>query len=122
MACTRDGKLLATANANASVTLYHLDDPAGAGSRPTQLGGHAGRAYAVAFSPDGKLLATAGANDALVHVWDVASGKEIAKLAGHQGDVRTLAFTADGSALVSGGGDAAALVWAMPPASAGGQR
>ena len=118
MACTRDGKLLATADANQTATLYRLDDPAGPGSRPRQLGPHRGRVYAVAFSPDGKLLATAGANDASVHVWDVASGTEVALLASDGGDIRTLAFTADGAALVGGGDDPAALVWSMPPAPA----
>lgn len=117
MACSRDGRLLATADANRTATLYHLDAPGGPGSHPTQLGPHAGRVYAVAFSPDGALLATAGANDALVHLWDVASGAEIGQLASDGGDIRTLAFTADGTALVGGGTDPAALVWALPPAA-----
>jgi WD40 repeat protein len=117
MACTRDGRLLATADANKTATIYHLDAPGGPGSRPTQLGPHAGRVYAVAFAPDGALLATAGANDALVHLWDVASGAEIGQFPSDGGDIRTLAFTADGKALVGGGTDPAALMWALPPAA-----
>ena len=117
LACSRDGRLLATADANQTATIYRLDDPAGPGSHPTRLGPHRGRVYAVAFSPDGKLLATAGANEALVHVWDVASATEIARLATDKGELRSLAFTADGKVLVGGGADAAALVWSMPPAA-----
>jgi len=115
IACRRDGRELATANADRTATIYRLDPAPGSGAKLLTLGGHAGRVNTADFSPDGSLLATGGANEGVVHVWEVEGGSEIARLAGHEGDIRSLAFTSDGRALVSASDDAAALVWAMPP-------
>jgi WD40 repeat protein len=73
------------------------------------------------FSPDGRLLAAAGGgNDrggreskanCVIHVWDVASSKEVASLSGHTGLVRDLAFTPDSSWLLSAGWDNTVRSW-----------
>ncbi len=62
------------------------------------------------FSPDSRLLATCGP-DGVVHVWDLASGKEVRHFAGHDGRVMVLAFSPDGRRLASGGWDTTILVW-----------
>jgi WD40 repeat protein len=56
-----------------------------------------------AFSADGKLLATAS-YDIAAHLFDVASGKEIARLA-HDGRVTDVAFSPDGKLLATACGD-----------------
>src|SRR5438067_1082866 len=61
------------------------------------------RVKCVAFSPDGKLLATAGSGP-LVHLWDVASGKELRRLEGDRKEqVQVLRFSPGGHSLASGG-------------------
>jgi WD40 repeat protein len=66
----------------------------------------------VAFSPDGKTLA-AGMESGEVHLFDVASGGQVATLAGHGGTVRWLGFHPDGRSLVVAGPltDHTVFVW-----------
>ena len=66
----------------------------------------------VAVSPDGKSLAFAG-QDRLIHVWDVASGAELAAFKGHTAEVKAVAFAPDGKLLASASDDSTALVWDM---------
>jgi RNA polymerase sigma factor (sigma-70 family) len=63
---------------------------------------HAGRVYALSFSPDGKILATAESDDN-VHLWDVATANEVQKLKGEQKAILCMAFSADGKWLLAGG-------------------
>jgi hypothetical protein len=63
----------------------------------------------VALSPDGRYLATGGlvANmpetkpDPQIHLWELASGQEVATLEGHNESTRGLAFSPDGRWLAS---------------------
>ncbi len=64
---------------------------------------------ALAFAPDSAVLATGG-RDAVVRLWDTATGRPIQEWAGHNGEVTSLAFSADGRRLVSAGGNIC-LVW-----------
>jgi len=58
--------------------------------------------HAVVFSPNGKQLAAGGASEqGTVHVWDVASGKEVWQLQSpHNRPVKQFAFAPDGRYLV----------------------
>jgi RNA polymerase sigma factor (sigma-70 family) len=123
------GRLLATINADRTVTLYE----AVSGARCARLGeadpthrkvyltdGSRGPANSLqmrqdapvclAFSPDGRYLATAQ-HTPEIHVWDVFAGREVGQLRGHEGGVVSLLFTPDGKHLISGGNDTTALTW-----------
>jgi hypothetical protein len=64
----------------------------------------------LAFSPDGGWLAVAG-GDGAVHVWDMATGRDVHTLAGHIGPVTAVAFSSDGRRLVSVSTDRTLKFW-----------
>ncbi len=63
-----------------------------------------------AFSPDGRLLAAVG-QDGVVHLFEAATGKELAQFKGHRGWASALAFAPDGRVLASGSLDSTVLLW-----------
>jgi RNA polymerase sigma factor (sigma-70 family) len=73
------------------------------------------RAEAIAFSADGKWLASGG-SDAIVSIWEAATGKEVLRLHGHDGDISALAFSPDGRTLLSFAQDAQGYRWKLDPA------
>jgi hypothetical protein len=64
----------------------------------------------VAISPNGQLVA-AGSLDAIVRIWDVATGGLLERLRGHRDSVYSVAFTPDGKGLVSGSLDKTLKYW-----------
>lgn len=62
------------------------------------------------FSPDGKRLATCG-DDAVVRLWNSATGLPAAELRGHRGTVKRIAWTTDSRRLLSAGDDGLLHVW-----------
>jgi WD40 repeat protein len=102
-----DGKLLAEVSVNpitggnAKVRLW---DPV-SGKQVRELGDMANGATAMVFSPDGKVVAAAeAANNQAVHLYDTATGKEIATLAGG-GNPPGLLFSPDSKTVAVGSGD-----------------
>ncbi|MFD0660099.1 WD40 repeat domain-containing protein [Thermocatellispora tengchongensis] len=75
--------------------------------------GHEGRLWAAACSPDGGTLATAG-DDAVVRLWDPATGHLLRTLTGPARRVSSLAYAPDGASLAAGGDDGVVLVWDLP--------
>jgi glucose repression regulatory protein TUP1 len=64
----------------------------------------------VAFSPDGRLFA-AGSLDAIVRLWDTATGVQLGRFAGHSDSVYSVAFSPDGKTLCSGSLDRSIRAW-----------
>jgi RNA polymerase sigma factor (sigma-70 family) len=70
----------------------------------------------VVYSPDGKLIATAG-DEAIIRVWDAATGEHIRTLQGHKpvdfynNHMLRVAFSPDSKLLVSAGMDKAVRLW-----------
>src|SRR5262249_37379593 len=97
VACSPDGKRLATGSWDRTVKLWD----AATGQELLTLKGHSEAILSVAFSPDGKRLAT-GSQDQTVKLWDAATGQELLTLKGHSNVVRSVAFSPDGKRLATG--------------------
>jgi WD40 repeat protein len=72
----------------------------------------------LAFSSDGRLLASSDGK--IVHLWEVATGKELCTFLGHRGDVSSLAFGDNGQRLASASNDSTVVIWDLVPAPPGG--
>jgi WD40 repeat protein/serine/threonine protein kinase len=72
------------------------------------LRGHAGPAFAVAFSPDGKYVATNG-SDQTVCLWDTGTGELVRRF--RVGNGRFVAFSPDGKTILFGGSDNLLKLW-----------
>lgn len=68
----------------------------------------------VCISLNGRLVA-AGCLDAVVRIWDVATGQLVERLKGHQDSVYSIAFTQDGRGLISGSLDRTLKHWDIQP-------
>ncbi|MEW6303110.1 MAG: WD40 repeat domain-containing protein [Verrucomicrobiota bacterium] len=111
-----EGKLLAVASADQSVTVYRVEGDAKL-AVAFSLSGHSGAVQAVAFSPDGTILLTASVDRSL-KVWSVADGKLLRSFGQHTDAVQALAFRPivsdrpDAPAYcASGGDDRTVRVW-----------
>jgi WD40 repeat protein len=115
-----DGRCLATANADQTVTVYEtatgkergqlLIDKREDGSSDT----NAVTLRCLVFSPDGRFVA-AGGSDGKVHMWELRTGKKLVDFFGHRGAVRCLAFSLDSKTLATGSADTTALVYDTTP-------
>jgi serine/threonine protein kinase/WD40 repeat protein len=83
LAFSPDGKLLAVANLDHTISLWDLPRR----EQFSALRGHREMVYDVAFSPDGEWIAT-GSLDYTVRIWETRTGQNIATLSGNGPGVR----------------------------------
>jgi WD40 repeat protein len=96
VAFSGDGKMLASANSDGTVSLWTTD-----GWRDlTTLTGHSASVYSVLFSPNSKTLASSDL-DGTVKVWSASTLQPLATLKGRPGE-GPLAFSPDGKSLAMG--------------------
>jgi WD40 repeat protein len=64
----------------------------------------------VTFSPDGKRLVSCD-NDAMIKIWDPATGRELLTLRGHRHEVAAAVFSPDNNLLATTSFDGAIKLW-----------
>jgi WD40 repeat protein len=101
-----DGRLIATADNEESVTLWSAAD----GIPIRSFRGHRRLVSWVCFSRDGRQLASASW-DQTAKVWDVETGQAVATLRGHMRSVLCVAFSPDGTRLGTGSDDQTVKLW-----------
>jgi WD40 repeat protein len=113
LVATADGKYVLVGNDVGVVTVYD----AKTGATVSTYDRHGGTfeslnnvVYTLATTPDGK-TALSGARDKDIHVWELATGKEIARLKGHSGQIYQIALSKDGKQVLSASYDKTVRVW-----------
>ncbi|HEY8598900.1 MAG TPA: WD40 repeat domain-containing protein [Thermomicrobiales bacterium] len=100
-----DGRTLATANADFSITLWDLTT----GRVSRTLTGHKGGVTSLAFSADGTTLASGG-GEGRINVWSVAAGS-LSRVIAAPGGTDALAVSPNGAMIASGGNDGMVQLW-----------
>ena len=106
VACSRDGKVLATADADGTVVLRSSED----GQLLRRLSDCPVGIASLAFRPDAQRLVTAGFDSSVI-AWNVVTGERDREFLGHTNWVMGVTFSPDGQTIVSGGYDKTLRVW-----------
>jgi WD40 repeat protein len=125
LAYSPDGRLVATAHASGSVTLWdaasgqtQMSLPV---SAPESLSASTANtlnlqslardiSVGLAFTPDGGRVA-AGGLDGVVRVWDTGTGEAVLVFSAHSKPIQSLAFSPDGQLLATASLDGTARLW-----------
>jgi RNA polymerase sigma factor (sigma-70 family) len=108
LACSLDGKLLASGSADKTVRLWDVKTM----KEIATLQGHDGAVTLVVFSPDKRTLFSASA-DKSVKAWDPSTGKELRSFAGHKEPITTLGFSRYGKLLYTASADKLVHGWVV---------
>ncbi|MBP3957321.1 WD40 repeat domain-containing protein [Gemmata sp. G18] len=107
VAVTPDGKSVLVGNDAGVVTVYD----AKSGDIVSKFDKHDGMmVYTIVTSADGK-TAISGARGKDVHVWDIATGKELRRFKGHTEQVYQIALSPDGKLVASASFDKTVRIW-----------
>jgi WD40 repeat protein/serine/threonine protein kinase len=112
-----DGKTVLTASHDSTARLWDPDltgKTPGRLARPLPLVLHHGgvQVWFAAFHPDGRSVVTGG--DAVIKVWDLATGRFLRGVFPHENSVSALAFSPDGKTALTGSWDRTARLWDVP--------
>ncbi len=108
VAFSPDSKMLASGSRDKTVRLWDIRN-----RKPlATYEGHTDEVTTVVFSPDSKTLASTAKDEAVIHLWDITSGRKITLSTEHlAGTVGALAFSPDGKTLSCGHRDGLIQVW-----------
>ncbi|MCI0458739.1 MAG: WD40 repeat domain-containing protein [Gemmataceae bacterium] len=112
VACSPDGKALATVRLDGTIQLRPLEK----GRAPTAISVHPKVVRFIAFSPDGKTLASGDAElkdpqTKQVTLWDVATGQAKTTLQSDRAGFAAVAFSPDGKTLAGAQTDGTIRLW-----------
>jgi WD40 repeat protein/serine/threonine protein kinase len=110
LACSADGRYLATAGFTSLMRGEVKLRDAATGKELHTLPGHTGPVTGLAFAPAGGQLATSDSHGN-VRLWDAATAKPLRTLRGHDGAIISLSYRPDGKRLASAGLDGTVRVW-----------
>jgi WD40 repeat protein len=105
VAFSPNSQLLASSNADGTITLWSIAD-----GKLARIIKHPLGVTSIAFSPDGASLASGG-YDQEVRVWRVSDGALLKTLKGHNKTVWTVAFSPNGERLATAGEDSTVRLW-----------
>jgi WD40 repeat protein len=112
VAWSPDGRLVADASADRTVTVWAVDGPL-RNQVVGSLVGHRDGVRSIAWSPDGSSLLT-GSADRTARLWNVEFDQLLRRLGPRApGTVQTAAFAPDGRRVVSAGEDGSARIWSV---------
>jgi WD40 repeat protein len=106
IACSSDGKLLASSADDGTVRIWNVAD----GRLAFRINSDAHLIPSVSFSPSGELLAF-GSDDGTIEVWDVPHRQQTVKFRAHDGVVTHVAFAQEGGSLYSSSMDSSIRRW-----------
>jgi WD40 repeat protein len=108
LACSPDGRTLASASMDSRVILWGLDS----GLALKEFDGDCGPLWSVAYAPGGRSLAIGG--DQGITLCEIATGRT-ATLRTHDGNVTAVRYLPDGARLASSSLDGAVILWEIAP-------
>jgi WD40 repeat protein len=106
LACSPDGRWLASAGNDKTLRIWNVAD----GNEAKRIPVDDLLIEALAFSADGQKLASGGTGNTLI-VWDVATGEAQLRLPGHTAAITAIVFSDDGKFVASGSADRSVKIW-----------